>query len=106
MVSSPSEGHNQAGTRSFLLALRGFDEIVAKRDDSLLHLGKFLRCQTRGLYKIHGQAFLPQAATSFRQTDQDLALVRWIALPAEVAHSLELLEDRCQRIGFEKQILT
>ena len=55
---------------------------------------------------IAGRDLLAQAATGIRQAHQHLALVSGIALPAQIAHRLELLQDRGQRVGFEEQFLT
>ena len=39
--------------RTLFLALCGFDEIVAKRDNSLLHFGELLGRQARCLHEVH-----------------------------------------------------
>src|SRR6202012_1320249 len=85
--------------------LHGLDEAVAKRNDRALHSRELFGRQPASLDEVHVQTFLAQAPPGIGQGDQDLTLIFMIALPAQVTHSFELLENGRERVGLEKKLL-
>src|SRR5687767_3875565 len=81
------------------------DQVIAEVRDALSHPAKFLRVQSGRIHQAGGRYLFAQPSAGLGQADHDLPFIRCGALPADIAHPLELLEQWRQRVGFKEQLL-
>ena len=95
----------RVGSHGAFLFRASLDQVVAQVSDAFSHPAKFLRVQAGRFHQVGGRYFLAQPPAGIGQADHHLAFIRGGALPADIAHRFELLEQRRERIGFKEQLL-